>query len=267
MKLKYRLGIICWGWFALGCSENYMAFEGTDRIQFENRTNEVYSFTYFPESVKTDTLNVKIVTVGEVVDRPRKIRFEQVTKEWEYKYDEENPTKVVDSSYVDMKFPAMAGVHFEAFGENNELILPANQNALNLKVIVKRSDTDLQKNARKLVLRLLPSEDFATGVPAWLTKSITVSDKLERPARWKDNSYYYKLYLGNWSETKHRFMINVTGQTWDNDFLLYIVNSYDTWALRDYYLAKIKKALADYNADPKNDPPMKDENGNEVVFP
>ena len=32
-------------------------------------------------------------------------------------------------------------------------------------------------------------------------------------------------------------------------------------------VAKIKKALAEYNADPKNDPPLKDENGKEVVFP
>ncbi|MFR7808087.1 MAG: hypothetical protein ACLU4N_01620 [Butyricimonas faecihominis] len=44
------------------------------------------------------------------------IRFEQVTKEWEYTYDTEDPSKVVDSVYVDMKYPAKEGVHFEAFG-------------------------------------------------------------------------------------------------------------------------------------------------------
>ena len=56
-------------------------------------------------------------------------------------------------------------------------------------------------------------------------------------------------------------MIDVTGQKWDNNFLAYIINNYDTWTLRDYYLAKIKKELAEYNADPKNNPPLKDENG------
>lgn len=259
----------CLGLFVQSCSENYMSFEGTDRIQFKTKTEEVYTFAYFPENKQNDTLNIELMTVGEVVNRPRKIRFEQVTKEWEFQYDEEDPKKVVDSSYVDMKFPAVSGVHFEALGENNELIMPANQNVLNLKVIVKRRDIGLQKNAHKLLLRLLNSEDFGIGESSKLTKSITISDKLERPVRWKDNSYYYKTYLGDWSERKHRFMIDVTGQTWDNDFVYNVVgsNSYDMWALRDYYLAKIKKALAAYNAAPQNNPPMKDENNKEIVFP
>ena len=62
-------------------------------------------------------------------------------------------------------------------------------------------------------------------------------------------------------------MIEVTGEKWDNDFLRYIINNRDTYALRDYYLEKIKRALAEYNANPANNPPMKDENGEEVVFP
>ena len=116
-------------------------------------------------------------------------------------------------------------------------------------------------------MRLLPSDDFETGVPKYVVKKITISDKLERPTVWKDTDYDCATYLGNWSEAKHRFMIDVTGQKWDNNFLAYIINNYDTWTLRDYYLAKIKKELAEYNADPKNNPPLKDENGKEVIFP
>lgn len=267
MKLKYLVGIGMACSMICSCSEKYMSFEGTDRIQFKTKTEEVYTFAYYPESIQKDTLQIELISVGEVTDYPRVIRFEQVTKEWKYTYDEEEPEKVVDSTYVDMEFPAVAGVHYESLGEKNELILPANQNVLKLNVIIKREDTGLRKNARKLVLRLLPSDDFQTGEVNKLVKNITISDKLERPTRWKDNSYYYKLYLGNWSEVKHRFMIDITGQKWDNDFLVYIIDNYDTYSLRDYYLAKIKKALAEYNADPKNDPPLKDENGKEVVFP
>ena len=267
MKLKYLVGIGMVCSMICSCSEEYMPFEGTDRIQFKTKTEEVYTFAYYPESIQKDTLQIELISVGEVTDYPRTVRFEQVTKEWKYTYDEEEPEKVVDSTYVDMEFPAVAGVHYESLGEKNELILPANQNVLKLNVIVKREDAGLRKNARKLVLRLLPSDDFQTGEVNKLVKNITISDKLERPTRWKDNSYYYKLYLGNWSEVKHRFMIDITGQKWDNDFLVYIIGNYDTYSLRDYYLAKIKKALAEYNADPKNNPPLKDENGKEVVFP
>lgn len=267
MKLKYLLGIGMVCPMICSCSEKYMSFEGTDRIQFKTKAEEVYTFAYYPESKQKDTVQIELISVGEVTDYPRTVRFEQVTKEWKYTYDQEEPEKVVDSAYVDMEFPAVAGVHYESLGEKNELILPANQNVLKVNVIVKREDPGLRKNARKLVLRLLPSDDFETGEVNKLVKSITVSDKLERPTRWKDNSYLYKLYLGNWSEVKHRFMIDVTEQKWDNVFLNYIIDEYDTWSLRDYYLAKIKKALAEYNADPKNDPPLKDENGKEVVFP
>ena len=189
-----------------------------------------------------------------------------MTKEWKYTYDEEEPEKVVDSTYVDMEFPAVAGVHYESLGEKNELILPANQNVLKLNVIIKREDTGLRKNARKLVLRLLPSDDFQTGEVNKLVKNITISDKLERPTRWKDNSYYYKLYLGNWSEVKHRFMINATGEKWDNDCIKLYIKAGPT-AEGLYLLKKIKKELEKYNADPANNPPLMDENGHEVVFP
>ena len=286
MKLKYLLGIGMACLMICSCSEEYMSFEGTDRIQFKTKAEEVYTFAYYPESKQEDTVRIEIISVGEVTDFPRTVtsptemisvgevtdfprtvRFEQVTKEWKYTYDEEDPKKVVDSTYVDMEFPAVAGVHYKSLGEKNELILPANQNVLKVNVVVKREDISLQKNARKLVLRLLPSDDFETGEVNKLVKSITISDKLERPTRWRDNDYYYQRYLGNWSEAKHRFMIDVTGQKWDNNFLAYIINNYDTWTLRDYYLAKIKKELAEYNADPKNNPPLKDENGKEVIFP
>lgn len=266
MKSRYLLGIGIFWLFISACSEDYMSYEGTDRIQFKTKAGEVYTFAYSQESKRTDTVNVEIVTMGEVENYPRKIKFKQMTKEWQYIYDEENPALVVDSNYTDMAYPAVAGVHFEAFSENNELVIPAHQNGLKLRIVVKR-DPSMQNNAYKLQLCLLPSEDFETGEPANLVKTITLSDKLERPSKWKDQSYYYKLYLGNWSARKHRLMIDVTGEKWDNEFLSYVIGNREGNALREFYLGKIKQALADYNANPKNNPPMKDENGNEVVFP
>ena len=62
-------------------------------------------------------------------------------------------------------------------------------------------------------------------------------------------------------------MINATGQKWDDDFIVHYINSRDGAALLDFYLAKVKKALEKYNADPANNPPLKDENGKEVVLP
>ena len=140
-----------------------------------------------------------------------------------------------------MKYPAKEGVHFEAFGgENHELVLPANQNGVTVKIVVKREDESLQENARKLELRLLPSDDFETGVPKYVVKKITISDKLERPTVWKDTDYDCATYLGNWSEVKHRFMINATGEKWDNDCIKLYIKAGPT-AEGLYLLKKIKK--------------------------
>ena len=194
MKWKYLLGILFAGLYS--CSPEYMSFRGSNCIQFNTATDEVYTFAYFPESKQRDTLNIQIVTVGEITDYPREIKFEQVTKEWKYSYDAVDTTKIVDSVLVNMEYPAESGVHFESLGENNTLVLPANQNVLNLKVVVLRGDDDLKKHAHKLTLSLLPSEDFALGEIGKLSKTIIISDKLERPTRWKESSYEVQTYLG-----------------------------------------------------------------------
>ena len=79
MKLKYLVGIGMVCSMICSCSEEYMSFEGTDRIQFKTKTEEVYTFAYYPESIQKDTLQIELISVGEVTDYPRTVRFEQVT--------------------------------------------------------------------------------------------------------------------------------------------------------------------------------------------
>lgn len=52
MKLKYLVGIGMVCSMICSCSEEYMSFEGTDRIQFKTKTEEVYTFAYYPESIQ-----------------------------------------------------------------------------------------------------------------------------------------------------------------------------------------------------------------------
>ena len=46
MKLKYLLGIGMACLMICSCSEEYMSFEGTDRIQFKTKAEEVYTLAY-----------------------------------------------------------------------------------------------------------------------------------------------------------------------------------------------------------------------------
>ena len=99
MKLRYLLGMTFAVGLIGGCSTDYMDFKGGNFVQFSSSAEEVYTFAYFSSEKQKDTLNIGIMSIGEVVDYPRTIRFEQVTKEWEYTYDAEDPNKVVDSVY------------------------------------------------------------------------------------------------------------------------------------------------------------------------
>ena len=266
MKMRFSFWALVASTALTSCTTDLMHYEGANMVRFSGDVEVVYSFAYYSESKTEDVINVNVMTVGEVVDYPRTVRFEQQKKEWKYTYDPQDANKVIDSTYVDMESPAEEGRHFQIQNaEGNQFVVPAGANSYVLKILLKRSDEGLKKNARKLHLRLVPDKDFGIMSDVASLKKITISDKLEKPRRWR--GYYCDYYLANWSEVKHRFMINVTGQKWDNDFILHYVNGRDGAALCDFYLSKIKKALEEYNANPSNNPPLKDENGKEVVFP
>ena len=252
----------------LSCSTDLGSYNGDNMIRFVDNADDVYTFAYYSNEKQADTLKIKLMTIGEVTNHPRTVHYEQVKKKWKYKYAEDDANKIIDSSYVDMDYPAEQGKHFEILdAHDGTLTVPANANGITVRVIVKREDTDLQKNARELYLRLLPNGDFTIPSPRYGLKKITLSDKLEKPRLWSNKNYFCNLYLGDWSEVKHRFMINVTGWKWDDEFIKYYIRESNDRPLRDYFLTKIKKALNTYNADPKNNPPLKDENGKNVVFP
>lgn len=250
------------------CTAELKTYSGDNRVRFVDNGEEVYSFAYYSDTKTVDTIKVEVMTIGDVARHPRKIRIEQVSQAWKYKYADDDSNRIIDSTYTDMEYPAQAGIHFDILdATNNELTIPENANKIVLRIVVKRSDKDLQKHARHLHLKLLPTADFGIASPAFELKKILISDKLEKPGKWNPKNYYCNLYLGEWSEVKHRFMINVTGKKWDNEFIEYYIRQSNDRPLRDFYLAKIKKALLAYNADPKNNPPLKDENGHIVTFP
>lgn len=250
------------------CQTDLKTYHGDNMIRFSDHAADVYTFAYFSDEKQIDTIKVDLMTIGEITDQPRTVHYEQVKQKWIYQYAQDDPNKIIDSTYADMPYPAEQGKHFEILNsDNGVLIIPSRSNSLTMRILIKRADKDLQKNARELYLRLLPGPDFTIPSQQVALKKITISDKLEKPRMWSDKDYFCNLYLGDWSEVKHRFMINITGQKWDDKFIKFYIRDSNDRPLRDFFLKKIKKALDAYNADPKNNPPLKDENGKPVVFP
>ena len=75
---------------------------------------------------------------------------------------------------------------------------------------------------------------------------------------WEVNETYFNFYFGDWSETKARFMITVTGAV-----------SFSKWVAsarfeQDYF--HLLDEFERYKADPSN-PPLLDDNGQWIAFP
>jgi len=112
-----------------------------------------------------------------------------------------------------------------------------------------------------LKFEVIENENFKPGEISTLWRKVIFTDRLSQPTAWTASMGQY--YYGAYSTTKHAFMIQVSGQRWDQDFMTVV--SADQGLLK-YYTSSFKHALADYNnAHPGN--PMKDENGLVIVFP
>ena len=104
-------------------------------------------------------------------------------------------------------------------------------------------------------MKVAANSDFQLGEVNNLWRKIIFTDRLSKPANWG--------FVGDYSVVKHQFMIETTGQKWDQDFFLEILPEY---GLLQFWVGTLKTNLINYNnAHPGN--PLRDENGDLVIFP
>src|SRR5690606_13927682 len=109
--------------------------------------------------------------------------------------------------------------------------------------------------------RVAANEHFLTGEPTNLWRKVEFTDRLSQPASW--DAWMTQYRLGNYSTVKHQFMIQETGQLWDQDFIASLMSDL---ALLGYWTSVIKVALIDYNNQNPNNL-LTDEFGELVVVP
>ena len=230
MKKIYLILILMAGFFLSGCSEYQMKiYETNDRINF-TATNEygqetdriedlVYekNFGTMPPAQLYDTMVIEVKVQGNITDYSRKIAF---------KVEPEN-------GGIEVVCP-------------EEYYVPADAYKAAFKVLVKRVellDTVLEA---KLTFDYARS-DFQAGTVERQQYRLTCYDVITidlvnmSMVYW---NYFYKRYLGTWSNVKARFIIQTLGVT---DFL--------EW--RPYIQSDavvLKKALEEYKANPANSP-------------
>lgn len=255
-RLRQYIGLGVLFLTSMACEEQEIhKFLDVSRIQFGNvatigDTNDSsfedweqnFTFVYSPSSQIVDTAYFNIFASGGPVAYDRYFTLRQVN--------------------LDEVENAVAGIHYLAFNTEttNELqCIRAGEVSAQCGIVLLR-DSSLQTTEVTLAFVLEQSDDFELGDPDYLYRKLEFTDQLTKPNTWTD--YLTGSFLGKYSKTKHRFMIDVTGQPWNDEFIIQAMRSYAEFT---YWVNRVKKALAEYNnANPDN--PLRDENGDLIEF-
>ncbi len=183
-----------------------------------------YSFVYSGSSVTEDTVWMTVTTLGFVKDYDRALAIEQVT-----------------GSESD----AVAGTHYLAFDDESLkkfYYMPAGAVSTDIPIVLLR-DASLKTKAVNLEISIKENENFKVGYEKNRCRTIIISDKLSKPSKW---SSYFDYYLSIYTTGVHQFMIDVSGERWDDDYIESL-GSDDGYLL--YLGAYFKNKLEEVNAE------------------
>src|SRR5690606_5427125 len=114
----------------------------------------------------------------------------------------------------------VAGKHYVAFTDSKaskHYVIKADSMHARVPVILLR-DLSLKSSAVLLKFKVVENEQFKTGEASKLWRKIEFTDQLSRPLAWSASASTY--YYGEYSLVKHQFMVESTGQRWDQDFMV-----------------------------------------------
>lgn len=204
MKKINSLILLFIGFMFFACEDNLSIYNSeSDRINFVFQG--VYydsvsriSFVYEPEEVTLDTLFINMRVMGFVRDYDRKISIEQISSEGSQ---------------------AVPGVHYLPFNDPSlvdDYVVKAGFEMVTIPIVVLR-DESLQKQEFSLTIKIVENEYFKIGQLSDVQKKITISDILSKPNKW--TSTIDKYHFGPWGPVKHRFMIDVSGEKIDDEYI------------------------------------------------
>lgn len=241
------------------CKEDdSLYYKGESYIQFSQMADDMtsYTFIYSSDDVMNATVELNIDLLGYLSPEIRYFEITQIEHiEWEYIYDDYG--NMEDRIKLDRK-QAVPGVHYKPISKEELRVDPKATN-MTIPLTVLR-DASLQENDYYLRLRLVASDDLQLGYERKLEHVIKITDKLMRPRTWGTAITNY--FLGEYSVTKHRMMIEVTQMVWEDDVIIALM---EDDAMADYYIGIFKQELA--RREQEAGGPIKDENNKIITFP
>lgn len=250
MKRLIYLSLLLFA-FASCQYEEVHKYLGSDYVQFSSsNTDMTYSFAYCNDTVMRDTVWITANISGDIYMKRRYYKLKQAThytQETEYAED----GSVLNQVLVETPNQAISGIHYVAFDDPayQELCyIDSNRVSFKVPVIVMR-DISLADTTMLLNIEFVETEDFAPGDYNKRKQGLNISDDVFYPNYWVEggsnaNSKYKSGVFGQYGPVKHRFMIQATGETWDNDFMKAL-----TYEERVAYKVICAKALYQLNLD------------------
>lgn len=231
--------------------KNTLGFE-YDRNQYNQIDDSIkrYSFAFEHSTVLQDTVWIDVRTTGYIVDYDRPVKLRQEI--------------FVDEREGENLHQAESGVHFVALDDetvNIHYYIPAGKNQNKLPLIIKR-DTSLKTNKYFIKLVVEDNEYFTQSYEHCRERVVEISDILIEPANW---SGAFKYYIGgDYGQVKHQFMIDVSGQKIDEEYIAKVLDPYDAGYinyLSNYYATELRKLNAKREEEklgPLREKPIKD---------
>lgn len=166
------------------------------------------TFVYTDESVRRDTVWVRMQTSGFVTGHDRSFDIEQVK---------------VGGTAVN----ARAGEHYLPFDDPlvmRHLVVKAGANSAEFPVVLLRDDPYLRQGSVVLKLRLKENDVFKESFPSDRFYTIEFSDQILKPSCWE---VFGNNFAGEYGEVKFRFMIDSAVWTFDEEWMSENFGSYN----------------------------------------
>ena len=194
-----------------------------------------YSFVYGSPDLQQDTVWFEVESMGFVADTDRPIALQQI-----------------DSVGVEN---AVVGLHYVGFDDAQlakHYVMPAGKARTRLPIVILR-DASLKDKAVVLKFRIKANESFVNGYAPLAERVLTLTDHLSEPSRWNyqypyGGSYTISLasYFGSYGPVKHQFLINETGEKWDDDYIDALMTGDSMYIM--YMMSKMSRRLGEVNA-------------------
>ena len=241
MKLQYILGFV-WLLLLQACESSMPKYSDTeDGLRFLDADEVLgYSFVYDEEGTKEAVVEFTVQSVGRVTKYDRPFVIRQVF------IGSDTLNAEVDKHYVPLS--------------REQCYIPAGEAKCTVALTVLNIDPLLADTIAMLRFELVDNEYFTINMQDFCRRDIQISNMPIEPKNWLAE------YYGDYGKNKHHFLIQLSGEKWDEEFLNMLASNY---TLRRFWCEKAQRALIAENMEreERGEAPLSEKDGKLVSFP